>query len=184
MTAARVRSPLAPIALLLWPFACHAAAPAQQVCDTTRYPLSTPTVQFEDHGDGTVTDRRSNLMWLRCAAGQEWTGATCVGTPTTVSWGEAQDAAKAINAGGKHFFSDWRLPQIQELAMIAERQCRNPRINLTLFPATPEAAFWSSTSRPSADAEASAFTLSFGQEGIAYENKEARHYVRLVRNGP
>jgi hypothetical protein len=164
--------------------AASAAAAAKQVCDTSHYALSSPTAQFEDHGDGTVTDRRSKLMWLRCSTGQEWTGATCAGMATAVTWREAQESAKTLNAGGKHFFSDWRLPQIHELAMIVERQCQNPRINLTLFPETPVAAFWSSTSRPSADAESSAFVLSFGPQGIAYETKEARHYVRLVRNGP
>jgi hypothetical protein len=169
---------------MLMSLASDATATPPQVCDTSHYPLSTPTAQFEDHADGTVTDRRSNLMWLRCSAGQEWTGGTCTGTATPATWLEAEDMAKAVNAGGKHFFSDWRLPQIHELAMIAERQCENPRINLTLFPETPSAAFWSATSRPAADAQSSAFVLSFGPEGIAYANKETRHYVRLVRSGP
>ena len=48
------------------------------------------------------------------------------------------DAASSLNAtGGYAHRSDWRMPPgaLPELAMIARRQCANPRVNLTLFPA-------------------------------------------------
>ncbi|HUO89133.1 MAG TPA: DUF1566 domain-containing protein [Rhizomicrobium sp.] len=185
---ARAARRLARLALLMCPLGGNAGPVLNQTCDVSSYPLSTPTSRFQDHDDGTVTDTRSNLMWLRCSIGQEWSGSTCTGAPGLFSWSEAMTLAQAENDRGTHFYSDWRLPKIQELATIAERQCQNPRINLALFPQTPAAAYWTTSSRPVADganqAAASAFVLSFGPEGVGFEGKETRHHVRLVRSGP
>jgi hypothetical protein len=180
------------VGLLLIPVSGSLAAPqrplsaatsaAAQTCDTSLYPFSTPTVRFTDNGDGTVTDTQSRLMWLRCALGQRWSGKSCLGQPALLDWQQALGRTASLNAGGQYFFSDWRLPQLPELASIAERQCQNPRINLTLFPGTRPAAYWSSTARPSGDAEASAYTLSFGPEGVQYDSKQEQHLVRLVRS--
>jgi hypothetical protein len=170
--------------LWLWPLVVSGTALAQQICDSSLYPLSTPMSRFEDNNDGTITDKQSNLMWLRCSAGQEWSGATCIGNAKMVTWKESEKLAQALNASGSYFFEDWRVPQIRELATIAERQCNNPRINLQLFIATPAAAYWSFTSRGDASSENSAFSLSFGPEGVRYEDKESQHYLRLVRSGP
>jgi hypothetical protein len=171
-------------ALALWANPGVGAVAAGQSCDVGTYPLSTPTERFTDNGDGTVTDHGSNLMWMLCAVGQTWTKATCNGAATALTWQGALDAAQAINKRGNLFFNDWRLPQVPELAGIAERQCKNPRINLTVFPGTPSAAFWTATSRPSATVEAFAFVLGFGADGIKYVSKEETHDVRLVRNAP
>lgn len=172
------------LVLVLSPVMGIATVRSGQICDTSRYPLSAPTGNFDDHRDGTVTDRHSNLMWLHCSAGQKWSDGGCAGAAKLLSWTEAADVAKAVNASGAYFFSDWRVPQIHELATIAERQCRNPRINLSIFPETPSAGYWSFTSRNSSSGETAAFVLSFGPDGIGYANKQERHYVRLVRNGP
>jgi hypothetical protein len=158
-------------------------SPAQR-CDVTMYPLSTPTTRFTDNGDGTVTDTESKLMWMRCALGQTWDRGSCGGAAEALTWQGALDAAQAINRRGDFFFSDWRLPQLPELAGIAERQCKNPRINLTVFPGTPSAAFWTATSRPSKSVETFAFALGFGADGIQYASKEEAHDVRLVRAAP
>ncbi len=171
-------------ALLIIPLGAAAADPPRQVCDTSRYPLSSPTTRFEDHGDGTVTDTQSKLMWMRCAAGQTWTRGTCAGRAAALSWQSARDAAQAVNKAGTFFYGDWRIPQVSELAGIAERQCSNPRINLAIFPETPAEPFWTATSRQTADSESFAFVLSFGADGVKYENKQEKHVVRLVRTAP
>jgi hypothetical protein len=175
-------------ALLLWPLlwtlAAAADGPKQQVCDTTQYPLSSPTSRFEDHGDGTVTDKQSNLMWMRCAAGQRWSAGSCLGEPSALTWNAAQGVAQSINKSGNFFYNDWRIPQIPELAGIAERQCRDPRINLSVFPNTPADDFWTASTRQTTGTAAFAFVLSFGPSGVRYESKEEKHHVRLVRTAP
>ncbi len=157
---------------------------AAQQCDTGRYALRTPAERFEDHGDGTLTDRQSRLMWMRCSIGQEWSKDRCTGTLAGQSWAAAQSAAQAINASGRYFYSDWRVPKITELATITEPQCENPRINLAVFPDTPAMPYWTATSRTDQSAANAAYALSFGTEGVQYKNKEEEHYVRLVRTGP
>jgi hypothetical protein len=164
----------------LWvTFACAAAA--QQECDTREYPLSTPTVRFQDNGDGTVTDKESRLMWLRCSVGQQWNGTDCTGLVSRLDWVSANAAVAALNRSGTYFFNDWRLPSLPQMATITERQCRKPRANLTVFPSTPAVRHWTSTPRPGAGPASSAFTLSFGDEGISYQDFDQRHAVRPVR---
>jgi len=176
------------------------AASMRPDCDTRVYPLSSPTSRFEDGTDGTVTDNQSKLMWMRCAVGQSWARGSCLGQSVGLTWSDAEQAAKTVNKSGNFFYSDWRLPQLPELASIAERQCKRPRINLEVFPNTASHFFWSATSRPAGAAGAPpgstaaalperqetpdhfAFVLSFGPDGVSYANKQEQHDVRLVRS--
>jgi len=156
---------------------------ANQSCDTQSYPLSTPTQRFIDNGDGTLTDRQSGLTWMRCSLGQEWNGTGCTGEPNTYTWQSAQAAAKELNQhGGYASHADWRMPHIPELAMIVERQCDDPRINLELFPGTPATYFWTATGRRGKGMNAEGYLLSFGPEGAGHMNKEELHFARLVRS--
>jgi hypothetical protein len=172
------------IALLLGSSSLYLPAWAGQTCDKS-FPMSAPVERFTDNGDGTLYDLEPDLTWMRCSLGQEWTGKTCTGTAATYTWQSAQDAANKLNQGGgfanRH---DWRVPKIAELASIAERQCSNPRINLTLFPATPPAYFWTITMRPgSTPDDPNAYAISFGPEGPKHINKEEMLNVRLVSGG-
>lgn len=167
------------IALLM---ACSPALAEQQVCDSTAYAYSTPTARFVDHGDGTVTDAQSRLMWMRCSVGQQWADGNCQGEANEYDWQSARSVTADINARGTFFFNDWRLPQIHELATIAERQCKDPRINLALFPNTPPGWYWSASSRRNEVDASAAFALSFGAGGVKYEAKREAIHVRLVRN--
>jgi hypothetical protein len=165
-------------------FLCLASAPAWagQSCDTQSYPMSTPVGRFADNGDGTLTDRQSGLMWMRCSLGQTWTGTDCSGAPNGYSWGAAQAAASELNQkGGYAGHTDWRMPHIPELAMIVERQCADPRINLALFPATPATYFWTASGRHGKGLDGDGYLLSFGPEGAGHSSKDDVHFARLVR---
>jgi len=156
---------------------------ASQSCDSHSYPMSTPTERFTDNGDGTLTDQQSGLTWMRCSLGQQWNGKNCQGDPNAYTWQAAQAAAAQINqTGGFARHSDWRMPHIPELAMIVERQCDNPRINLTLFPNTPATYFWTATGRRGKGMDAEGYLLSFGPEGAGHLRKDELHFARLVRS--
>jgi hypothetical protein len=157
------------------------AVPAEQTCDTSAFPLSSPSSRFDDHGDGTVTDRETRLMWMRCALGQRWADGTCVGTAVLYTWDRAEGAAEGINASGTAFFNDWHVPHLRELASVTERQCENPRINLEIFPETEAGFHWTASLPAGSDPQPVAFALSFGPEGVAQHPKGQEHYVRLVR---
>jgi hypothetical protein len=133
---------------------------------------TTPTADFIDNGDGTVTHKTTGLIWKRCAEGQTWAGGTCTGSPSKFNW----DKANAPKSG------DWRLPTIVELSSIVERDASYPAINTTIFPNTPASGFWS------ADFGLCRLTGGCGI-GFAYgwigkpSFSSGPSYVRLVRGG-
>jgi hypothetical protein len=170
--------------IILLPLTFPGPSSGEQVCDASRYPLSAPTDRFADNGDGTVTDKQSNLMWMRCSAGQQWSEGDCVGDAGLYSLESANQLADEINRSGIHFFNDWRLPTLPELAGIAERQCSDPRINLEVFPETPSSVYWTSSERPGKQDAGLAYGLSFGAEGVIRIPKSEPHLLRLVRTGP
>jgi hypothetical protein len=159
-----------------------AAALAQQRCDPDLAQRSVPTERFEDHGDGTVSDRTTKLMWTKCLVGQTWTAGACTGAAATPNWESAQRSAAAVNRDGTLFFNDWRLPMLRELATITERSCDNPRTNLAVFPATPAAWHWTASSRAGAEHDSLAYALSFGPDGVRLIDKSEPAHVRLVRS--
>jgi hypothetical protein len=136
---------------------------------------------FEDHGDGTLTDRRSGLTWSRCSAGQVWRGNTCAEPAAEFDWDAAETFVRGVNDRGDLFYADWRVPNLRELASISEVNCREPRINLEAFPATAEGFYWTSSRKLIEGPEWVAFTLSFGAVGMGVSRLAERHYLRLVR---
>ncbi len=94
------------------------------------------------NGDGTVTDNTTGLMWMRCSLGQVWDGKTCGGKAATFTWADALKAAAGHEFAG---YTDWRLPNKNELESIVEGRCFTPTINSSVFPATPSTYFWSSS---------------------------------------
>jgi hypothetical protein len=170
---------IAPVAALLL---VGGAASAQQACDPDTVARTMPSDRFDDQGDGTVIDRATKLMWMKCVLGQAPDAGGCAGSADTPTWDDAQAQALALNRGGRLFFSDWRLPQVRELATITERACANPRINASVFPATPAAPHWTATSRPGASSTTAVYALSFGAEGVQLLDKNDRAHVRLVRS--
>ena len=144
---------------------------------------STPASAFLDNGDGTVTDNVSGgigHMWMRCSLGQEWDGATCTGSAEEYTWREALEAVEALNNdGGYAVHTDWRLPNVKELASIVENRCFAPAVNGVLFPQTPASRFWSSSSATGS----SAWTAHI-YGGVQMRDKFERNPVRLMRAGP
>lgn len=177
----RARTYLA-VALVALAFIVAMPVLAQQRCDDADARRSAS--RFDDHRDGTVTDRSTRLMWMRCAAGQAWQAERCVGTASRHDWLAAQREAEQVNRSGRHFYADWRVPQVRELATLAERRCADPRIDLAQFPDTPAAAFWTATARPGVGpgVESQAIALSFGADGVGVAHKSEAVHVRLVRH--
>ena len=138
-------------------------------------PQTTPTSDFTDHQDGTVTHQRTCLRWQRCAVGQTWTGSTCLEPIETYNYFHAQSLTSSF-AG----FSDWRVPNLNELLSIVEYGAYNPAINQTVFP-NGYSWFWSSS--PYANFSSYAWVVYF-YNGYDYNVFKYNDYgVRLVRGG-
>jgi hypothetical protein len=183
--------------LVLLHVASLAASPtyADVTCvyENTAIAETTPTGDFTDNGDGTLTHDRTGLVWMRCSLGQIWDGSGCAGTAETYSWRRALQVVSEVNSGasdddgdGQSGFAgqtDWRLPNRNELESIVERRCSFPAINADLFNTNALFnVFWSST--PYAGDALNAWHVHFNNDGEVRDDiKLLPKHARLVRAG-
>ena len=111
--------------------------------------------------DGTVFDSMTGLTWMRCELGKTWdlTDNTCRAELTenlapiyvTVTWEEALLKAEEANFDAMLSYSDWRLPNVKEIASLTNIACINTETNNSDIALNPEifpessATYWSST---------------------------------------
>jgi len=101
-----------------------------------------------DQDDGTVYDTETGILWYRCSWGEEWSSGQCQETPVTVGWSDALILAEELSFAG---YTDWRIPNINELQSIIEWGCYEPAVNTTAFPDVATGRYWSSTARQDGD---------------------------------
>jgi hypothetical protein len=118
---------------------------------------------------------------MRCALGQSWKNGSCIGNPEKFAWENAKQAVKKVNQDPQYFYNDWRLPLLKEIAMIVDTRCKNPGINLSVFPNTTPAPFWTSSSKLVDGPELKAYAMDFGSGGLVLMNLNVQNYVRLVK---
>ena len=137
-----------------------------------------PDSRFSVNADATVTDKQTGLMWKRCLEGVS--GQQCdQGQANKFNWDNARQQAQNSNFAG---YDDWRLADIKELSGIAELACREPAINLNIFPHTPFDYVWSGSPLVSYPNEA--WDVYF-YDGSAYGSTRSNaKYVKLVREKP
>lgn len=146
--------------------------------ETSPAKLTKPDSIYQINSDGTVLDLQTNLLWQRCSLGQSWDAntSTCIGTASTHTWQQA--LALTSNLAG---FTDWRLPNIKELASLTDLARSNPAINSTIFPNTVSSIYWSGSAV--AFDGSGAWTLHFYNGGdLNDDSKGNDYYVRLVRD--
>jgi hypothetical protein len=102
-----------------------------------------------------VLDNKTGLMWS-------------LETKKAANWKAAQKVPGKIKAAG---FTDWRMPTVEELFLLADRTKCDPAIDADFFPDTPSDWFWTST----VDCESPgdyAWLVSFGSGGSGRERPE------------
>ena len=143
--------------------------------NTTNY---WPDSRYEVHGDGTVTDMVTGLMWMQCSLGQN-PDDNCSGDATKHDWKDALEIAKDYSLG---IYSDWRLPNIKEFSSLAAHDRYSPAINITIFPNTlSDDQYWSSSPYSPLGGYARQINFIYGDDN--YNKRTEPHYVRLVRSG-
>lgn len=141
---------------------------------------STPTADFTDNQDGTVTHKTTGLTWLRCPVGQTFnaTNEACEGPTTGVVWKDALAKAESFSFAG---FDDWRLPNPKELTSILEFSCATPAINLEIFPHTGTAYFWTSSPLQTGSLEDRAWAVRFSPVATQAREKNMAYPIYLIR---
>ena len=151
---------------------------SQAVQCQNNLPPSNPNAVYQDHGNGTVTDTRTGLMWKQCSEGQSWSPGACSGTPSSFTWSQALAPAEAATFADH---ADWRVPNVKELSSLVE-DCRFlPAINNVLFPNTPSSVFWSAS--PFAITSDYAWSVYFSYGFASLYSRSGSNHVRLVRGG-
>ena len=134
-----------------------------------------PNSDYAASTDGTVTHLPSGLMWKRCAEGENWTGTSCSGSASSMTW-SAASAATSTFAGQ----SDWRLPNAGELLSLVDYTRYSPAYIAVMFPAIPVTwNFWSSTAH--AGDSTYAWYVGFGDGYAGYVRKAANNTALRLR---
>ncbi len=115
-----------------------------------------------------VTDSTTGLQWQDDATA----------TSTRPTWQGAIDHCE--NLTDFLGYSDWRLPNLNELKSIVDRSKSNPAI-VNGFVNTSSSYYWSSTTN--ADDSDYAWNVSIYNGNVDDYNKDSSNYVRCVRAG-
>lgn len=167
---------------------CVTSTTSFAVCNTS-ITETTPNADFTVNNDGTVTHKKTKLMWKMCSEGQTFSNNSCTGTAIKYEAANALPTAAATFANR----NDWRVPNIKELNSIIEYRCMlntsntndsQPAINTAVFPSTPYGFFWTSTKISDRD-NAGLWALSAATGGSTDNDSLSttqQYYVRLVRD--
>ena len=127
-------------------------------------PVFVASAALVDNGDGTVTDNQTGLMWQKATA------------PGYYTWQEAMAYAEGLSLSG---YSDWRLPDRDELESLVDSSRYGPSIDPVLEADTVSSHYWSSTPDTWMADYAWRVNFSFGDAGIG--SKLTSCSVRAVR---
>jgi len=131
--------------------------------------IAWPNPRFINHGDGTVTDNLTSLMWTKDS--QQIKG--------TMKWTDALIACNNLDFAGH---TDWRLPNAKELLSLIDYKKHDPALPMGHPFVNVQIIFcWSSTTYDSITNHAWGIYM---YNGYAYNyNKITNAYVWPVRSG-
>jgi len=125
-----------------------------------------PANNFIDNGDGTVTDTSTGLMWQQAATVSD-----------EYNWQQALAYCENLSLAG---YSDWRLPDRNELRSIIDYNSYDPAIDTNFFSVGDPAWCWSSTTNYYYPNHAFGVSESTGHTTYGY--KQNQYAVRAVRS--
>ena len=143
-----------------------------------------PNPRFTDNEDGTVTDNLTDLIWTKDAKAPG--PATC-SPAIRKSWQGALDYVACLNTNNYLGYTDWRLPNINELRSLvhAGQSYTSSWLNTQGFNNVQLDYYWSSTSY--ALDSSYAWCVNMGNGYVSYSGKPYyygnHYYIWPVRSG-
>jgi hypothetical protein len=129
---------------------------------------------FQDNQNGTVTDSRTGLVWLQAPLDMDNDGAS-----DALTWQAALAGAAALEKAG---FTDWRLPNRNELQSIVDYRWHHPAIDSRSFPNVIGGNFWTSTT-DTFSSPAYAYAVDFTGGAVYSYDKAGNSFQALVVRG-
>lgn len=121
--------------------------------------------RFVDNGNGTITDKKTDLMWVSKDNG------------IPINWFDAIEYCKNLRVGGN---TDWRIPTMAELASIFNPNKKNKSGYHTIeLISTTAQSCWASETRGNS---AGRFNFSYGKEYWLRKSYSGPTRVLAVRN--
>jgi hypothetical protein len=120
---------------------------------------------FTDNDNGTVTDNNTGLIWQQGEGGKK-------------TWEDAITYCEDLSLAG---YTDWRLPNKNELNSIIDYEIYDPAIDTNFFSNVYASYYWSSTTYVSSSS--SAWGVYFYDGYVDGGDKSGSNYVRCVRAG-
>ena len=146
-------------------------------------------VAYTDNGNGTITDTRTGLTWEKLSD-----DGTIHDKDTADTWTNAFSTKVAmLNAGSFAGFTDWRVPNVNELQSLVSYGAAYPAINAAFnancaatcsvltCSCTQNSAYWSSSTYQ--DIPSLAWVVYFNDGSVVGYLKDNNGYVRAVRGG-
>lgn len=135
------------------------------------------------HSNNCVFDDNTGLMWSRYQSASVGPASTGTLPWTTTGSGTTSEGifpyVAAANAASLAGYTDWRIPNRDELLSIADSEATSGIPDSTAFPTWPNLFLWMSTTQPSATT--SAHILRFADTNFGSNVKTGNFPVILVR---
>ncbi len=140
---------------------------------------SLPQARFTVSADGQeVTDSQTNLIWRRDIEDPGLYPSPSSSTSLFTHEAALQRAVAVAISSGKA----WRLPNIKELASLADKNRSLPSIDTVAFPSAQSSSFWSSTPIEGVSIRVGAINFQYGV--VQLGERAFLNRLRLVRNAP
>ena len=180
MITSNIRLKYAMMALwvLIW-LVGAALSPALAEAPATGGKIWSQDKRFVDHGDGTITDIKTGLMWMK--------EDSYLHTGHWITWLESSPYVKKLNEEGFANYYDWRIPTLDELRTLYESHKTNSmqvghemKIHIDpIFAKEGSGAWWSL--EPNGHFNAFGIEFNNGKRFSAPKRAKARKAVRPMR---